>query len=472
MQPENPSNPPKSGAGSPPIELDRDSRLSWLDSWRQCRIGLSVMIVCGALIYGLTLRSRVDLPIPEVTPSVSSSLMASNDPKANVVGLLPYYDRVEELLRQKYVAPDFKDSTLAYGSIEAMVNSLDDPDSKFFYPDQYSLFTAAQSGDYQGIGIDLKSRLTSPQKENDYGGVSESELSLDVPELVVQDIAPDSSAAKAGVLPGDVVYSVDGHWVVNPLVVKRLGQLPRPIKSPSKLAKIAKIQTQKLQDLLDSEPISPTRASVLVTTGTKGSVMVVWQRGDKLISTNLVRGQTNTLETAVEPGGAIRLRFDNKAADFLLNHFPKKGYLTIDLRNQSNGSFECMTNCLDVVCGTTELGYIRLGPSHHFIPLESNGTRKIKNIHLIVDKTTNGAAAIFALALKKFCGAVWWGKGVGSDLNYVRFFELDHGGFITLDQKCILNLSVGTYQTDKSSTPRNLSNQLAGKVAMIKAVHK
>jgi carboxyl-terminal processing protease len=98
--------------------------------------------------------------------------------------------KVWGLLQESYVTEENLDKQdMVYGSIKGMVGSLEDPFTTFMTPDETSEFDQSLNGQLQGIG---------------------AELTVKKQALTVVTPLKNSPAERAGILPGDVVYKIDG----------------------------------------------------------------------------------------------------------------------------------------------------------------------------------------------------------------------------------------------------------------------
>ena len=102
---------------------------------------------------------------------------------------LEIYLRSLEIVQSEYLEKDVSPSKLIYGSIKGMLESLDDPYTRFMEPSAFKEMNIRMSGSYSGIGI--------------YIGVREKQI------VVVSPIS-DTPAAKAGLKSLDKVLSIDG----------------------------------------------------------------------------------------------------------------------------------------------------------------------------------------------------------------------------------------------------------------------
>lgn len=100
-----------------------------------------------------------------------------------------YWD-VWDKIQNKYVEQPVKDPDLFYGSLKGMVNSLDDPYSKYMPPQQAQDFQKSLSGEFEGIGAEI--------------GIRDDRLTIVAP-------LEGSPAKQAGLRPGDKVMAINGE---------------------------------------------------------------------------------------------------------------------------------------------------------------------------------------------------------------------------------------------------------------------
>lgn len=108
--------------------------------------------------------------------------------------------RLEEFSLLKEVEEHIADSSLRKvshdelfdGALRGMVRAVDDPYSEYLDPEQHQLLRDSLASHYSGVGIALK-------PEGD--------------QLKVVSVLSETPASKAGIVPGDIVVSVDGEAV-------------------------------------------------------------------------------------------------------------------------------------------------------------------------------------------------------------------------------------------------------------------
>jgi carboxyl-terminal processing protease len=108
-----------------------------------------------------------------------------------------FWEAWETLERLFWSPEDLDSQQMIHGAVRGMLASLGDPYSAYLEPPQHRLDSDRLKGEFEGIGV---------------------ELALEQDRVVVAAVYSDSPAARAGVLVGDTVMSVDGTSVVGLLV--------------------------------------------------------------------------------------------------------------------------------------------------------------------------------------------------------------------------------------------------------------
>lgn len=101
---------------------------------------------------------------------------------------------VMKMIVDNYFLEDVDPEDFAEGIYKGFINSLDDPYSTYYTVDEYKALLESSSGVYQGIG---------------------STVSQDVKTGIITIVKPFKTgpAYKAGLLPGDIIYKVEGEEV-------------------------------------------------------------------------------------------------------------------------------------------------------------------------------------------------------------------------------------------------------------------
>jgi carboxyl-terminal processing protease len=146
-----------------------------------------------------------------------SSPAESKPAPASAKPLYRQLDRFEEVLQQvraNYVdKPD--DAKLVEGAIQGMLSELD-PHSLYMNAQEFQDLQSEESGWFAGIGLELTM--------NDGGGVK-----IDAP-------IEGSPAAKAGILPGDLITAIDGRVTKDMTLDQAVQSMRGPINEPVTLS--------------------------------------------------------------------------------------------------------------------------------------------------------------------------------------------------------------------------------------------
>ena len=390
----------------------------------------SVLACLCAIGTGALLRDRVDLgpshdDLNEAT-LVASTKVPTDLPEAK------FFEDIMQLLKQKYVDAIGDERKLADGAVRGMLASLGDPNSLFMDSDQFRVYRNATRGKFEGVGVALVLTTDKQKGKVQVGADPETETEdRELPKLMIAAVVPGSSADRAGLKPGDWVEFVDSHWLPNSDAFARLQQLSEHVKahqaSSDEYLKVRKALREAAE-----KNILAIKARDWLMIGTNGVVQTTWIRGDKKIEVALDKGQWEMPGFAVE-SGVIRLPFEKESAAKLRSALAGKSSATIDLRNNFEGDYDAMLECLKTVAPDGNYGYLISYKGEQASPFTVTGGSDSKvKLTLIVDRTTRGAAEIFARALAFGKVATLEGGELGGSPYVVRWSQLPRGAGYTL----------------------------------------
>jgi len=374
-------------------------------------------VVAGALavIAGTSWRNSVDLGAAQTnTRPTLAGLVASSEAKQDVPEAA-YFQQLSQLLKDEYVDPIDDDLKLADGAVRGMVMSLNDPKAIYLAADELPVYERALAGKFEGVGAFFV--LQSPKLPP----TAAQELSERLPTLMVGEVVPGGPADKAGVKVGDVVYAVDGRWILNADEIAKFRALQDAVDkkqaSPDALLKARRDLRAKSET-----SILPNKAYDKLFLGKSGTVKVTWQRGANRFDTTLSRGESNL---------GSGFRFGADAAASLKKLAAAGSPVKLDLRNNAGGNYDAMLRCLAVVLPKGTVGYLKTERGKaEAIELKS-GAATSQKFELTVDGTTRGAAAIFAKVLKAKGAATLTGVP-SNDTVAVQLVKLADGTGYTL----------------------------------------
>lgn len=404
----------------------------------------AVVAAATMVVLGSARRDRVDLGSAEPGPTLGG-LMASRENQVNVPAT-DFFHTLSDKLKREYVEPVSDEMKLATGAIRGMVGSLADPKSLYMDKDEFRAFLNAREGRYEGIGADLVLKMptgggkaakdflqpTPNEEGGDPSAAPQGTASVpEVPRLTVASIVPGGPADKAGVKPGDVVDTVDGHWVYNSSVLRQFKDAQKKyLAKKMSLAEINELRS-KLRAKYD-KAILPLRAKDKLFLGSGGTVRVVWERAGALRTTEIARGSSQRPPFGME-GNVILLPFTDGSAAKLKQAISGKSEVTIDLRQNVLGDFGAMRECLAAIAPSGDYGVLSHEGKGNDIALRVvNGNPKPPKVTLLVDSTTRSAAEVFALALSGRGFAKLSGSPTGGDRTFYDVVQLPDGAGYTL----------------------------------------
>ncbi|MDX2064440.1 MAG: PDZ domain-containing protein [Fimbriimonadaceae bacterium] len=370
---------------------------------------IGLVVVLFSAVGGAALRDRIDGGAIEASAAERGPLLASASKSAGAepsVG--DYFYQLSRLLKREYVEPITDDQKLATGGVRGMIASLADPYSQYYDKAQFANFLDNRTGKFQGIGVEVNLVMTGPVNANpveesdgeDMDPEAELVRRRQVPRLMITRVIPNSAAAKAGVKLGDLVYSVDGQWVVNTGDLVKFQQAQRDFRAK-------KITIQQLNEMRNDmrdkmeKALMPLRAKERIVTGKTGTVKLTLNRPNvaKPIALNLAKGTWQAEGTRKLADGSVAVVLDGTAAASLKPLVSAR--TTLDLRNVGDGNPSAIPAVLATLLPKGTYGHIVSQRGNTEMTLEVKAGRPAKANYIVrVDSSTRGATAILAKCLQ------------------------------------------------------------------------
>jgi hypothetical protein len=177
--------------------------------------------------------------------------------------------------------------------------------------------------------------------------------------------------------------------------------------------------------------IAPGRAAERLMTDTGGEIDLAWRDASGKDHTARVARSKSQLQRVSLDGNVLTLRFLQGADEELKDLSLPTGELTIDLRQSSVGDFEVMRRCIALLAPAGNYGSIKREQAGAAQKLTVSKGGERRSYRLLVDQSTWGAAAVFALALEKAGLATVDGK-LPDDLPWIEVYKLPDGSGYTL----------------------------------------
>lgn len=409
-------------------------------------------LAVSAFGIGWWLRQQMaTLPVASANPRARVTSLQEYSPKqSDTVALAPgdSASPVSMDLMQlfysvfKYVEKQHVDYTpeqakpMAYGAVRAMLQSLNDPNTRFLEPEEARLLQEASRGTYYGIGAALTvvRRVTQ--------GIERRELTVICP-------LPNSPAEKAGLQPGDVITEIDGKWVI---AYDLFRQVQRSGVRGNELVKALEDARKRVLAGLDLR-----KALNALTNKSQAPMTLTVRRGNATFKVQ-VTPAVLTVEPVtyrLMPGnmGYLRIvQFNAQTPESLKRALAGLGNnlrgLVIDLRNNPGGQLDSASQVAAMLVKSSALALMetRQGENkrRQAVPISSNPRVKAPMVVLVNQGTANVAEAL-AVLLRDKAGAKLVGERTFGDGLVQTFTPLPDGSAITMTTGKFLTLSGGDF---------------------------
>ncbi len=324
------------------------------------------------VLFGLCLALTFALGYYVRALTAESANLAGLPPGLQTTDTHPLLTQVRQLLQDHYIATLPDDQKLEYGALKGYVSAVGDPFTMFVEPQPNELQTQDLQGQYGGVGMTM---VMSPTGE------------------IVLGPYPDSPAAQAGIVDGDVLVAVDAT------------------------------------DILTTTPLNDAVALVRGPVGSTVTLTVRQASGERLTvkilrQTFTIPSVTWKLASTTPPVGLIAIiRFGDKTPDEIrraVADLSAKGatrYI-VDLRNNGGGILESGVNsaALFLNGGVVMYETQKNQPEKTFTAPANAGPLATAPLAVLVNGNTASAAEIMAGALldrerAPLIGQKTYGKG-------------------------------------------------------------
>lgn len=394
---------------------------------------------------------------------------------------LTFYEVLRKL-RLYYVEPLPSNTVLSLGSVDAMLNSLNDPNTRLMTKTELDALRSASQGVLPGLGavltIDRYNGKESAELEDEEDeapvpqkGKPAAKPPSGVRTITVVAVAPGSPAEKAGLQPMDRITEIDGRWIAPTHVSYRvLTQLtddlgpqdgrPRDPEEPAdnrppdpvreKLKKEAEAARNRWKNATELPTVLPRLLGA-----DKGEHELTIERG-RPVKTLKVKVTLGTTKVDLadhrklnDTTGYLRIfTFGGNArqqVEAALREFAGAGVknLVVDLRESPGGSLEAARDIAGLMLGEAKFAVVNeRGEDRKLVNrvINSRGPAIFKPaaISVLVDGGTAGTSELFAAALREQANARLVGSQTFGDGTEQEIITLDNGAGISLTRARLL----------------------------------
>ena len=320
--------------------------------------------------------------------------------QSNTAGELNYSEMESKLnLLEQYIDEYYLEGTdsaqFQEGVYKGLLSSLNDPYSTYYTKEEYNDLMESTSGEYYGIGA----YVTQDQKT----GI-----------ITIYKPFENGPAAKAGILPNDILYSVEGEQVTG----KDLTEVVNDMKGERNTI----VHLEVLRgDSTEPIAVDVSRDKVEVPT----------------ISYKMMEDKVGYIQVT-EFDQVTAAQFKNALKD--LNAKGMKG-LVIDLRNNPGGLLDIVVDMLDEMVGKGMLVYTKDKNGKGDEYKAESGENFDKPLALLINGYSASASEVFAGCIQDYgigtlVGTTSFGKGIVQNI-----YRLKDGSAI--------KLTVSKYYTPK-----------------------
>ena len=348
------------------------------------KITLGTAITLIIIAIAITISLTMVLALRNFNEKVSSITEREN--------MFAKFTEIDNYVRQN--RGDIDEEELMDSVAKGYLSGIDDPYALYMSAEAYSAYVAASSQTVAGVGI------SASMDSDGY--------------MLVGKVYEGSTAASAGILPGDLIIKVDD---IN----------------------------------LSADTYADAEALLIGEAGTKVTLKVRRNGEDtEMEITRRVLTPTNVATIAFDNHYYIRVDSFTESTPDQFSKAVEKAisagaqYLVFDVRSVSSGLISSAATILDRLVGSGDMLYVEYNDGSKETLYTSNSRETDIHMVVLVNEGTSGAAEFFAAGLRDFGKAKIVGTQTAGVGSLQKIYKLDDGSAI--------QLTIGKYYLANSET--------------------
>lgn len=331
--------------------------------------GLAATIVIMAIVVTV-FANKINENITRENASVKTENTSASKTEVTDQDILKKIEKLQGLIG-KYYMEDVDKNTMAEGIYKGLLSSLKDPYSIYYTKEEYAALMESSSGIYCGIG---------------------ATVSADAKTGVLSIVKPfvDGPAYKAGILPGDILYKVNGEEVTGKDLAEVVGKIKGEEGTKVKVTIVREGKTDPIDYTITRKKVEVPTIEYQMLDGKIGYIAV--SEFDE-VTAEQFRSAVDDLEKQGEKG------------------------LVIDIRNNPGGLLDTVVDMLKRMLPSGMIVYTedKYGNRDEY---KGDGKEEFKKpLAVLINGNSASASEIFAGAIQDYkkgtlVGTTSFGKGI------------------------------------------------------------
>ena len=331
---------------------------------------LSYMAILVALTFAITIHFSMQIFNRSVYNIKERETMYQKVAEIDRLVRGNYYDTINENALMDALASGY-------------VAGLQDPNAQYMTPEDYDQYLMSVDGSYVGIGV----RALRDDSDT---------------YIYVDEVYPDSPAANAGLMEGDLIVQIDGEDINNENLTRMIGSLTGDMGT--------RITLVYRREAEDSEPLEIIRRQVEIPTVYSS----VYDRVGYLRITHFSTATPNQFDRALS-------QVINTGVQGVI----------FDLRDNTGGNLDAVMQILDTLVGQGKL-LSAVYNSETVVLYESSPGQLNMPMVVLVNENTSDVAEVFAQVLKDYRKAFIVGDKTAGVGRMQSVWKLSDGSAVLL----------------------------------------